>query len=195
MAARGRSPSPQSLQVRERVVAGGQGAGSGHRRWEAGSELQHLLDHLRGPPRFAELVVGHAEPHAGDRPQRRCAAGERRVEVLDRQLAVAAECLGGGLTGADNHWLTVRLEGRGPINRDAIGARVFVTPGDGRTRGRPRMQEVKSGSSLGAGNDTALHFGLGAAATAAVRVVWPDGTEAVFEDVAADRVRHVVYGQ
>ena len=97
-----------------------------------------------------------------------------------------------GLAGADHHWLTVRLEGRGPINRDAIGARVFVTPRDGR---RPRMQEVKSGSSLGAGNDTALHFGLGASATAMVRVLWPDRTEAVFEEVAADRVWRVVYGQ
>ena len=99
-----------------------------------------------------------------------------------------------GLAGADNHWLTVRLEGRGPINRDAIGARVFVTPRDGRTRSRPRMQEVKSGSSLGAGNDTALHFGLGGSATATVRVLWPDGTEAVFEEVAGDRVWRVVYG-
>ena len=95
-----------------------------------------------------------------------------------------------GLAGADNHWLTVRLEGRAPVNRDAIGARVFVTAGDG----RPRMQEVKSGSSLGAGNDTALHFGLGGAATADVRVLWPDGTEAVFDGVAADQVWHLVYG-
>ena len=95
-----------------------------------------------------------------------------------------------GLAGPDNHWLTVRLEGRGPINRDAIGARVFVTAGDG----RPRMQEVKSGSALGAGNDTALHFGLGGSATADVRVLWPDGTETVFDGVAADRVWHLVYG-
>ena len=73
-----------------------------------------------------------------------------------------------GLAGAGNHWLTVRLEGRPPVNRDAIGARVFVTPGDG----RPRMQEVRSGSSPGAGNDTALHFGLGGASIASVRVVW-----------------------
>ena len=73
-----------------------------------------------------------------------------------------------GLAGAGNHWLTVRLEGRPPVNRDAIGARVFVTPGDG----RPRMQEVRSGSSPGAGNDMALHFGLGGASIASVRVVW-----------------------
>ena len=96
-----------------------------------------------------------------------------------------------GLAGADNHWLTVRLEGRPPVNRDAIGARVFVTTSDGLTR----MQEVKSGSSLGAGNDTALHFGLGEATISAVRVLWPDGTSVVFEEVAADSIWQLVYGQ
>ncbi len=96
-----------------------------------------------------------------------------------------------GLAGAENHWLTVRLEGRPPINRDAIGARVYVTTPDGLTR----MQEVKSGSALGAGNDTALHFGLEESEVASVRVVWPDGTEAAFEGVAVDRIWDLVYGQ
>jgi hypothetical protein len=96
-----------------------------------------------------------------------------------------------GLAGADNHWLTVRLEGRAPVNRDAIGARVFVTTGDGLTR----MQEVKSGSSLGAGNDTALHFGLGTSTSCSVLVRWPDGTEEAFAEVTGDRVWQLVYGQ
>ena len=96
-----------------------------------------------------------------------------------------------GAAGADNHWLTVRLEGRPPVNRDAIHARVFVTTGDGLTR----MQEVKSGSSMGAGNDTALHFGLGEATSATVRVVWPDGSEVVFEGVASDQIWELAYEQ
>ena len=96
-----------------------------------------------------------------------------------------------GLAGAENHWLTIRLEGRAPINFDAIHARVFVTTEDGLTR----MQEVKSGSSLGAGNDTALHFGLGGSTSAAVRVVWPDGTEDVAAEVAADRILDLSYGE
>lgn len=66
-----------------------------------------------------------------------------------------------------------------------------MTPG----AGRPRMQEVKSGSSLGAGNDTALHFGLGAVRTATVRVLWPDGTGETFGELAADREWRLVYGQ
>ena len=96
-----------------------------------------------------------------------------------------------GLAGAENHWLTIRLEGRAPINLDAIHARVFVTTEDGLTR----MQEVKSGSSLGAGNDTALHFGLGGSTSATVRVVWPDGTEDVVAEVAADRTLDLSYGE
>jgi hypothetical protein len=38
------------------------------------------------------------------------------------------------------------------------------------------MQEVKCGSSLGSGNDLALHFGLGQATVAEVTILWPDGT-------------------
>ena len=92
------------------------------------------------------------------------------------------------LAGAGNHCLTVRLDGR-PPRRDR-GAGLRHPRG-----GRPRMQEVKSGSSLGAGNDTALHFGLGATASATVRVLWPDGTEAAFTEVPANQLLALVYGQ
>ena len=96
-----------------------------------------------------------------------------------------------GLAGAEHHWLIIRLEGRAPVNRDAIGARVFVSTEDGLTR----MQEVKSGSSFGAGNDTALHFGLGEWSVASAKVVWPDGTEMMLEELAANQILHLVYGQ
>lgn len=83
-----------------------------------------------------------------------------------------------------NHWFTIELIGGGPVNRDAIGARVYVTTADGASR----MQEVISGSSLGAGNELALHFGLGAhAEISTLEVRWPDGLHQSFVDVAADR--------
>ena len=62
-----------------------------------------------------------------------------------------------GAEGKANNWINIRLVGSGGINRDAIGARVYITADDGRVL----LQEVKCGSSLGAGNDTALHFRLG----------------------------------
>lgn len=85
--------------------------------------------------------------------------------------------------GAGNHWLTVRLRARPGVNRNAIGARVTVQT----SRGSSQMQEVKSGSSLGAGNDLALHFRLGRASQATVTVTWPDGTKDTYSEVAADQ--------
>ena len=73
--------------------------------------------------------------------------------------------------GVDGNWLSVNLIGGGTINQQAIGSRVFLTA----TNGMVMMQEVANGSSLGAGNSLALHFGLGAADVAALRIDWPDG--------------------
>lgn len=61
------------------------------------------------------------------------------------------------LGGTPHNWLTIRLEGGGGVNRDAVGTQVLLKTNDGRTQ----MQTVISGSSLWTGNDTALHFGLG----------------------------------
>ncbi len=91
--------------------------------------------------------------------------------------------------GAGNQWLSVRLVGGGPVARDAIGARVVVTTPSG-----SRMQEVKSGSSLGSGNALDLHFGLAGHAAADLKVVWPDGTAARLDDVAAGQHLVIAYG-
>ena len=90
-----------------------------------------------------------------------------------------------GYVGADNNWLTIRLIGGGPVNRDAVGARVTVTTAGGHTQ----MQEVKIGSSLGSGNDTALHFGLGQESSIKdVRITWPNGFEHHFENAPVNQV-------
>ena len=95
-----------------------------------------------------------------------------------------------GLVGAENHWLSLRLVGTGPINRDAVGTRVYLTDNNGRTQ----MQEVKSGSSLGAGNDTALHFGLGQARPSQVKIRWPNGDQEVYRRPPVDQIWQVSYG-
>ncbi len=82
-----------------------------------------------------------------------------------------------------NRRVTFRLVGGGPINRDAVGARVTVALDDGRVQ----MQEVVAGSSLGAGNSLLLHFGLGRANIEGVRVTWPDGTAQDFPALEANR--------
>jgi hypothetical protein len=94
-----------------------------------------------------------------------------------------------GLVGAGNHWVRVVLSGRGPVNRDAIGARVIIETGDGFRQ----MQEVKSGSSFGSGNDLALHFGLGQETLAQATVIWPDGLEESYASIPIDQEWHVAY--
>lgn len=94
-----------------------------------------------------------------------------------------------GAAGAANNWINIRLVGGGDINRDAIGARVYITTDDERTL----LQEVKCGSSLGAGNDTALHFGLGEAGISEILIRWPNGIEERLRDVAVNQFLEVAY--
>ncbi len=80
-----------------------------------------------------------------------------------------------------NHWVSFRLEGS-PSNRLALNARVFV-----RTGATQQMSEVLSGGSYLSQNDLRLHFGLGSAARLdEVRVLWPDGKQQTFHDIAAN---------
>ena len=96
-----------------------------------------------------------------------------------------------GVEGAANNWINIRLFGGGDINRDAIGARVYITTDDGTTL----LQEVKCGSSLGAGNDTALHFGLGEARIREVLIRWPNGVEETLNDVSVNQFLEVAYSR
>ena len=89
----------------------------------------------------------------------------------------------------EHHWVTIRCVGGGPVNRDAIGTRVTLT----RTDGAVRMQEVKCGSSVGSGEDTALMFGLAEADIASISIRWPDGTVTEHTDVERDGTWVVTY--
>lgn len=93
-----------------------------------------------------------------------------------------------GTYGPANGWLSLRLVGSpdpalAPVNRDGVGTRVTLTDSTGRTQ----MQEVKNGSSLGAGDSLWLHFGLGDAAIDKLHIRWPDGTQQTFDRVPANR--------
>ena len=55
------------------------------------------------------------------------------------------------------------------------------------------MQEVKSGSSLGAGNDMALHFGLGEASVRELRIRWSNGAEDMLKSVDVNQFLDVKY--
>lgn len=95
------------------------------------------------------------------------------------------------VVAGSNGWLSVELHGAGPVNRDAIGGRVYVSRSDGLVL----MREVKCGSSLGAGNELGLHFGLGGASVDAVTVVWPNGAMTALGPVATNQHLSISYPQ
>jgi hypothetical protein len=83
--------------------------------------------------------------------------------------------------GGKQHWLILTLRGT-RSNRDGLGARVRV---NGQTR-----FATTAGSYLSA-SDKRLHFGLGAAQTAKVEMVWPSGTRQTLNDVHADQILEI----
>jgi len=85
--------------------------------------------------------------------------------------------------GKRNNWIAIELEGGGAIDRDAIGTRVRVVTDDGLSQ----MRELKSGSSLGAGNELVLHFGLGDAEITRVIVSWLNGEFHEYTSVPLNR--------
>jgi enediyne biosynthesis protein E4 len=81
-------------------------------------------------------------------------------------------------------WLQLRLSQAGS-NRDAVGAWVEVDLGDAMGK-RVIRQELTVGGGHASGHLGWMHFGLGTAQTARVRVQWPHGTWGPWQPVAAD---------
>ncbi len=80
------------------------------------------------------------------------------------------------------HYLKLKIKGHAP-NTEAIGARVYVTTGT-----TTQMQELRAGSNYVSQDPVEPHFGLGAALTVdTLRVVWPDGSAVISENIAADQ--------
>ncbi len=76
-------------------------------------------------------------------------------------------------------WVQVRLSQEGP-NRDGIGAVIEIRRGD-----RVERHEITSGGGHVSGSVGWLHFGLGAAQSAELRVIWPGGAEGKWQTLPA----------
>nr|WP_246849729.1 CRTAC1 family protein [Rubellimicrobium arenae] len=83
-------------------------------------------------------------------------------------------------TPGAGHWLELRLRQDGG-NRDAVGAWIEVRLPDG-----VHSREVTVGGGQAGGAMGWWHMGLGSAAEAEVRVLWPDGREGDWEALPAD---------
>ena len=84
--------------------------------------------------------------------------------------------------GGTAHWLTLELRGT-RSNRDGIGARVRVNG---------QAQYLTSAGSYLSASDKRVHFGLGAATSARIEILWPSGIVQRLNEVAADRFLTVV---
>ncbi|TNC51227.1 VCBS repeat-containing protein [Rubellimicrobium rubrum] len=78
------------------------------------------------------------------------------------------------------HWIQIRLEQPG-ANRDGVGAWIEVRLADG-----IHSREVTVGGGQAGGSMGWWHMGLAEAASAEVRVLWPDGTEGPWERLSAN---------
>src|SRR5207253_1492804 len=78
------------------------------------------------------------------------------------------------------HWLAIRVHQDGP-NADAVGGTIEVTYGSTVAR-----RELTIGGGHAGGQLGWVHFGLGAADAAKVRVRWPDGTWSNASQVTVD---------
>jgi enediyne biosynthesis protein E4 len=79
------------------------------------------------------------------------------------------------------NWIAIRPRQPGP-NREAIGSWIELRSGD-----RTAVREVTIGGGHASGELGWIHFGLGDAEGAQVRVVWPQGGASPWMDVAANR--------
>jgi hypothetical protein len=86
-----------------------------------------------------------------------------------------------------NHWIELALEGS-HSDRDAIGARVKLTTGSGRTL----YNHVAVSVGFMSSSDKRVHFGLGSeTGIRSVEIEWPRGAKQVLKDVKADQVLKV----
>jgi hypothetical protein len=75
-------------------------------------------------------------------------------------------------SGTKNHWLKVRLEGSGKVNRAAIGAQARLRLGN-----QTLTRQVEGATGQGNQNDLTLHFGLGERKDPVeLEIRWTDGS-------------------
>ena len=104
------------------------------------------------------------------------------VEYADGTLSVEINSADNG-----NNWVavetmgTVGLTENGRVNRDGIGAMVWLTPEDGQTV----MNPILGGSSYASQDSLIANLGLGDAATGTVEILWQGGVRNRLYDVQA----------
>jgi Ca2+-binding RTX toxin-like protein len=89
--------------------------------------------------------------------------------------------------GNGNKWLQIDLEGT-ISNRDALGAKVYLTTPDG----KQQYRELYTNQGFGQ-NSSRIHFGLNRHSSAReIKILWPSGKQQFLRNVPANQVIEVV---
>ena len=109
------------------------------------------------------------------------------LDILIMNINEPPSLLRNDVSGS-GHWLKVKLVGT-HSNLNAIGAVVTATYG-----GRRQALAVMASSGYLSSWDRRLHFGLGAATTADLEILWPTGVREQVKGVASDQLVTVKEG-
>jgi hypothetical protein len=89
---------------------------------------------------------------------------------------------------AGGNWITLKLEGRGKSNRDAIGAEITVSAG-----GKEQRAWITGASSYLSASDKRIHLGVGPARNIdKLTILWPSGKTQVLHDIPVNRILSVI---
>ncbi|MEC9321443.1 MAG: FG-GAP-like repeat-containing protein, partial [Chloroflexota bacterium] len=101
--------------------------------------------------------------------------------------------------GSNRNWINLRLKGSrsidgGRTNRDAIGARIYVTADiNGENETETQVSEVAASSSFLSMSSLDQHFGLGSAnKVEKVEVIWPSGISQTLYDIPINTTTLIV---
>ena len=90
--------------------------------------------------------------------------------------------------GNRNHWIELDLQGT-RSNRDAVGARVKLTTGNGKIQYRT----VSPAGSYASSNDRRIAFGIGMETTILqINIRWPSGVSQVIDNPKPNQILHIV---
>jgi hypothetical protein len=150
-----------------------------------------LIFRSLGNGKFEELIGQDGEGISELHASRGCAFGDfdndGDVDILIINLNEPPSLLRNDVSRS-NSWLKVKLIGTAS-NRSAIGSRILVKAGT-----LTQTQEVLSQSSFLSCNDSRLHFGLGKARVAQIRVRWPSGKWQDLSEVSVNQLVTVKEG-
>ena len=152
---------------------------------EAAYRTPNVVFRNLGGGKFEELLEEAGPGIASAHSSRGAAFGDfdndGDIDILIVNQNEPPTLLRNELTG-ENHWLKVLLIGTAS-NRAAIGAQAIA-----KYNGLKQAQAVLGQSSYLSVNDRRLHFGLGAATSADLEIIWPNGGRESVNGVEADRL-------